>query len=390
MSWRRFLGRLGSIPTPEERSRAAATAPIRVALDTRALNHEDATGVGRYVRALLTAFREGHGVAVTTYGERTPRLLGPQVMTPLRMRRDRAQLIHGPANSLPLLFVGLPGVVTIHDLAIYAHPEWFPGDQWFATKVVVPRSVHQARMIICPSEATKAATMRLFGVEAARCRVIPHGVETEFALPASPSVRAEVQTRYALPDRYVLQVGTVQPRKNYITTLRALARIPAPERVPLIVVGGFGWKYGPVVDAVRDLELTGSVRFVGYAGMPDLPALYQMAQAVLFPSLDEGFGLPVLGLPGSRLQERATGRVPFFAEGFADRGYRPDGSLVPRDQPGAFIKDPAAAAAQVRRLIAERGVRTICVHGDNPEAVAFVRAVRAELLKAGAELRPFA
>jgi 5-oxoprolinase (ATP-hydrolysing) subunit A len=100
--------------------------------------------------------------------------------------------------------------------------------------------------------------------------------------------------------------------------------------------------------------------------------------------------LPVIGLPGSRLQERATGRVPFFAEGFADRGYRPDGSLVPRDQPGAFVKDPSAAAEQVRRLIAERGVRTICVHGDNPEAVAFVKAVREELLRSGAELRPFA
>jgi 5-oxoprolinase (ATP-hydrolysing) subunit A len=100
--------------------------------------------------------------------------------------------------------------------------------------------------------------------------------------------------------------------------------------------------------------------------------------------------LPVVGLPGSRLEVRATGRVPFVAEGFADRGYRPDGSLVPRDHPGAFVTDPAAAADQVRRLVAERGVRTVCVHGDNPEAVAFVRAVRAELLRAGAELRPFA
>jgi len=100
------------------------------------------------------------------------------------------------------------------------------------------------------------------------------------------------------------------------------------------------------------------------------------------------FGLPVMGLPGSRLQD--LGGERFIAEGFADRGYRPDGSLVPRDQPGAFVKDPAAAAVQVRRLIAERGVRTVCVHGDNPEAVAFVRAVREELLRAGAELRPFA
>jgi UPF0271 protein len=100
--------------------------------------------------------------------------------------------------------------------------------------------------------------------------------------------------------------------------------------------------------------------------------------------------LPVVGLPGSRLEERATGRVPFIAEGFADRGYRPDGILVPRDEPGAFVADPAAAADQVRRLIDAHGVRTVCVHGDNPEAVAFVRAVRAELVRAGAELRPFA
>ena len=89
--------------------------------------------------------------------------------------------------------------------------------------------------------------------------------------------------------------------------------------------------------------------------------------------------LPVIGLPGSRLEERATGRVPFFAEGFADRGYRADGSLVPRDQPGAFVKDPAAAAEQVRRLIAKHGVRTICVHGDTPGCGRMARGLRAAL-----------
>lgn len=101
-------------------------------------------------------------------------------------------------------------------------------------------------------------------------------------------------------------------------------------------------------------------------------------------------GLPVVGLPGSRLAHRAAGRVPFVAEGFADRRYRPDGSLVPRDQPGAFVADPAEAVAQVRRLIADHGVRTVCVHGDTPDAVAFVRAVRAALTAAGFDLRPFA
>jgi glycosyltransferase involved in cell wall biosynthesis len=221
-------------------------------------------------------------------------MLGAQLALPLRMRRAGAQLIHGPANALPLVRLGLPGVVTIHDLAIYDHPEWFPSGQWFATRIVVPESARRARIIICPSEATKRATVRLFGVEPERCRVIPHGVETEFALPSSPSVKADVRARYALPDRYLLQLGTVQPRKNYVTSLRALARIPVPQRIPLIVAGAFGWKYDAVVDAVRELDLRDWVRFVGYATMPDLPALYQMAQAVLFPSLDEGFGLPVL------------------------------------------------------------------------------------------------
>ena len=357
MSWRLFLGRPGSIPTPERQSEAATAAPLRVALDTRALNDEGATGVGRYVRALLTAFRDTHAVTVTTYGQRAPRLLGSQVLTPLQMLADRAQLVHGPANSLPL-FVGLPGVVTIHDLAIYDHPEWFPGDQWFATKVVVPRSIQQARTIICPSDATKAATMRLFGVEAARCRVIPHGVETEFALPASPSVRAEVQARYALPDRYLLQVGTVQPRKNYITTLRALARIPAAERIPLIVVGGFGWKYDPVVDAVRDLELTGSVRFVGYAGMPDLPALYQLAQAVVFPSLDEGFGLPVLEAfaAGTPVIASNAGAIPEVAGNAA---------LL------AAPEDDEALADNLRRLLADRELRDRLVAAGRARAALY-------------------
>src|SRR5438445_6645523 len=289
--WRPSRSRRGSIPTPES---GGSGRRLRIALDTRALGEGEATGVGRYVQALIEAFRESHDVNLALYPNRGPRVVGPQLVTPIRMRGDGVQLIHGPANSLPLVGFGLPGVVTIHDLAIYDHPEWFPAGQWFATRVVVPQSVRRARAIICPSIATSEALVRHFQVDPQRCRVIPHGVEAEFSLPASPAMRADLRTRYALPERYLLQVGTVQPRKNYLTTLRALARIPTPERVPLIVVGGFGWKYDPVVDAVRNLDLTGSVRFVGYAGMPDLPALYQMAQAFVLPSLDEGVGLPVL------------------------------------------------------------------------------------------------
>src|SRR5256886_304440 len=289
--WRLSRNGRGSIPPPDP---AGSGHGLRVALDTRALGEGEATGVGRYIQALIGAFRESHGVDLALYPNRGPRMIGPQLVMPLQMRGDGVQLVHGPANSLPLFGFGLPGVVTIHDLAIYDHPEWFPAGQWFATRVVVPQSARRARMIICPSEATKRATVRLFDIDPDRCRVIPHGVETEFALPASPSVKDGGRTRYALPERYLLQLGTVQPRKNYVTSLRALARIPVRLRMPLIVAGAFGWKYDAVVDAVRELDLREWVRFVGYAGVPDLPALYQMAQAVLFPSLDEALGLTLL------------------------------------------------------------------------------------------------
>ena len=103
------------------------------------------------------------------------------------------------------------------------------------------------------------------------------------------------------------------------------------------------------------------------------------------------FGLAVVGLPGSAL-EAAAGRagLAFAAEGFADRRYQPDGSLVPRSDPDAFVHDPDEAVSQVERLIRGRGVRTVCVHGDNPEAVAFAAAVRAALASRGFALRPFA
>ncbi len=100
-------------------------------------------------------------------------------------------------------------------------------------------------------------------------------------------------------------------------------------------------------------------------------------------------GLSLVGLPECALTTAAAALgLPYFAEGFADRRYRPDGTLVPRTEPDAFVHDPADAVEQVKRLI-ERGVRTVCVHGDNPDAVRFAAAVRAGLEAAGFTLRPF-
>jgi UPF0271 protein len=124
-------------------------------------------------------------------------------------------------------------------------------------------------------------------------------------------------------------------------------------------------------------------------------ALYNMAcrdDAYARPVVEAAklFDLPLLGLPGSRLEALSAGHCRFVAEGFADRRYQPDGSLVPRSRPDAFVEDPGEAGRQAEWLLRERGVRTLCVHGDNPQAQAFVRELRAALTRQGLTIRAFA
>jgi UPF0271 protein len=111
--------------------------------------------------------------------------------------------------------------------------------------------------------------------------------------------------------------------------------------------------------------------------------------ADLFVIAAAQFHLPVVGLPGSALEAACADRVKFVAEGFADRRYRPDGSLVPRTEPDAFVDSTEEAVKQIEWLINDRHVQTICVHGDNPDAVAFTTAVREALLSRGFTLKYF-
>jgi UPF0271 protein len=143
--------------------------------------------------------------------------------------------------------------------------------------------------------------------------------------------------------------------------------------------------------------LAGLARAVGVSLRYVKPhgALYNMAcrdDAYACPIVEAValFDLALMGLPNSRLQALSAGRCPFVAEGFADRRYQPDGSLVPRSSPDAFVEDPAEAVRQAEWLLREKGVRTLCIHGDNPQAIAFVRELRAALTRQGIAIRAFA
>ncbi len=147
------------------------------------------------------------------------------------------------------------------------------------------------------------------------------------------------------------------------------------------------YQIGALAGLARAVGL--SLRYVKPHG-----ALYNMAcreDAYARPIVEAVslFGLELMALPQSRLETLSAGRCAFVREGFADRRYLPDGSLVPRSRPDAFVAEPTKAVRQAEWLLRERGVRTLCVHGDNPQAVAFVRELRAVLVQGGVTIRKF-
>src|SRR6267143_2913363 len=187
----------GSPPTPE----------LRVAIDARAMaSAQQGSGVGSSVAMLVRGLEQLGGVHVILSHTSGMPVVGPHLLMPLRARLRRAQVFHGPAHSLPLTRLGLPAVVTINDLAIYEHPEWFPDRQWVSTRVLVPRSVRGARIVVCPSEATRRSLLGRFRIPPDRCRVIPLGVDPVFAVSAPPSEGAGLRESLRLPEQFVLQV----------------------------------------------------------------------------------------------------------------------------------------------------------------------------------------
>jgi glycosyltransferase involved in cell wall biosynthesis len=218
-----------------------------------------------------------------------PRFFGRHLAWPAQLRRRSFDAFFGAAGVLPLASIGCPGVVTIHDLAIYRHPEWFPSGQPLSTRVVVPASIRRAAAIIAVSQNSARTVQELFGVDAERVAVIPEGISARFRPLAREDVEP-VRERLGLPERFILFVSAIEPRKNLDTLLDAWALLPA--RLPLVVAGGWGWRY----DRTRErLERLGpGVHLLGEVTPETLPALYNLATCLAHPAWYEGFGLTPL------------------------------------------------------------------------------------------------
>jgi glycosyltransferase involved in cell wall biosynthesis len=184
---------------------------------------------------------------------------------------------------------GCPAVITVHDLAIYSHPEWFPSGQAFATRVVVPRSIRRSDAIIAVSASTSADLREMFGVDPERVAVIPEAASSRYRPLSRDDLEAE-RLRLRLPERFILFVGTIEPRKNLETLLEAWALLSG--RPPLVVAGAWGWRYERVRERLE--RLGDGVKLLGAVEPAVLPALYNLATCLAHPAWYEGFGLTPL------------------------------------------------------------------------------------------------
>lgn len=229
------------------------------------------------------------------------------------LRRDGVELYHGLSGELPegLSAAGIPGVVTVHDLIFQRHPEFYPALDAFFYKLKFRKMLREATRIIAISACTKRDILYYGDFPEDRIDLVYQSCSTRFSQPVSPSLLVEARRKYRLPQRYVLNVGTVEVRKNILLGIRAMAKLPAD--LHLVIVGR-QTKYQKQLDAeIRKLGLGNRIHFL--QGVPNtlLPAVYRQAEAFIYPSRYEGFGVPVIeaiqsGLPvvaatGSCLEE---------------------------------------------------------------------------------------
>lgn len=322
--------------------------PPRIAISGASFSQR-ITGVQRYAREIsarmLTQpdvrllipewaidFAAPEGAAV----ERLPasacaRWLGPWgwVNTTLRASLARDEVLWSPTIRAPLAVDA--HVPTVHDLSVLDHPEWFRRSVVAQWRVLLPALCRRAPVVITDSQFSRDRMVRRLGLAEERIRVVACGVDQRFAA-VGPGDIAELRNRLGLPDRFILAVGSSDPRKNIGHLLNAWSSLPVRqwEDVRLVLAGGTARTFA-MDPCLQDLP--DDVLHLGYVADSDLPALYAAAEVFAFPSLYEGFGLPPLeamaaGTPVIALA--STGAVAEVVQGA--------GLLVEGHSPRAFAE----------------------------------------------------
>jgi glycosyltransferase involved in cell wall biosynthesis len=273
-------------------------------------------------------------------------VLGEQMLLPRLAARARIDLMHSLASTAPL-WGRFRRVVTVHDL-IYAHyPEAHAGLRAKGMQVLVPAAVRRSQRVIADSRSTADDLVELVGIDAGRIDVVPLGLGAPQR--ETPLGEREVRTKFDLGEREVLlSLSAKRPHKNLTALIGALARIPAYRR-PLLVLAGYPTFHE---QELRERALAAGVaqdvRFVGWLGAREVEGLWALARAFVFPSLYEGFGLPVL--------EAMARGVPVACSNAS--------SLPEVAGDGALMFDPheeGGIAAALERVLWEESLRELLV-----------------------------
>ncbi|MFA5927105.1 MAG: glycosyltransferase family 1 protein [Patescibacteria group bacterium] len=212
-----------------------------------------------------------------------------------QMEKDSINAFLSTLSYLSALFSSVPTVLVVHDLAVFYAPIKSKRKSVIAEKLTLNRAAKRAERIIAVSETTKSELNRFNPSFGDKTVVAPNAVSDRFCVASREEVSSFIRSR-GLPDKYILFVGTLEPRKGISALIGAYAQLDQEiqEEYRLIIAGKKGWYYEEIFDLVGKLGLKERVGFPGYIAEDDLPLLYNGASLFVFPSVYEGFGLPVL------------------------------------------------------------------------------------------------
>ncbi len=287
---------------------------MRIGYDCRCLQQEK-TGIGYYTYHLLRALmhvqpdnefylysncgfqQPGVGNNICKHTCRgLPGTVWLQTVLPLLLHKDKVSVFHAPLFIAPLLG-SIPKLITVHDLSHYLYPEKTTWQNRYILRGLLPASIKAASAVIAVSENTKQDIVNYLGTSPEKITVIPLAASDVFRKISDQAELNRVRLKYDLPKDYILFVGTVEPRKNLERLLLAYKQVLDRRKdLPhhLVVVGKLGWQYDGIMQSYHRLRLKQRINFLGYVDEADLPFLYNSADAFVYPSLYEGFGLPVL------------------------------------------------------------------------------------------------
>jgi glycosyltransferase involved in cell wall biosynthesis len=222
------------------------------------------------------------------------RVLWEQTTLPEELRRRHVDVFHSPVNVLPLR-LRCASVVTVLDLAFLHYPQYFRPARRVYQRTFTTNSARRATLVVTIAHSTERELIERFRIPAERIRVIHPAIDADYQPQRDPGHLAEFRARHDLPEHYLLFLGTLEPRKNLQTLVEAYARLRAlEENTPsLVLAGAKGWYYESLFERVRTLGLERHITFAGYVSRDEQPLWYAGADLFIYPSVYEGFGLPI-------------------------------------------------------------------------------------------------